>query len=212
MELPVYDFRHPPMLVLIPCKGFEAGKSRLSACLGGQSRRDLCRQMLSHTLEYAAGAVGAGNIRVLTSDTEAVMLARNYSIAAIPDAGGGLNRTLEATRTALLAEGSMDGGLLVLPVDLPFACAAAIREALTREGDVVIAADQCRSGTNLLLLRAAALQCFAFRYGRDSYARHLQQARNNSLSVCELNDWRLAFDVDDAQQYAAWRSVAPVPS
>jgi 2-phospho-L-lactate/phosphoenolpyruvate guanylyltransferase len=164
--------------------------------------------MLTHTLEYAAGAVATDNIRVLTSDAEAAMIARNYSIAAIPDAGAGLNRALEGARAALLATGAIDGGLLVLPIDLPFACAAAIREACAREDDVVIAADQCGSGTNLLLLRAAALQRFVFRYGRDSYTRHLQQARNSNLTVCELNDWRLAFDIDDAQHYAAWRERA----
>ncbi len=177
-------------------------------CLDGPARRDLCRQMLRHTLEYAASAVATDNVRVLTSDTEAAMIAHNYSIAAIADAGGGLNRALEAARAALLAAGSVDDGLLVLPIDLPFACAAAIREADAHAADVVIAADQCRSGTNLLLLRAAALRRFAFRYGKDSYVRHLQQARNNNLSVRELNDWRLAFDVDDAQQYAAWRERA----
>jgi 2-phospho-L-lactate/phosphoenolpyruvate guanylyltransferase len=200
------------MRVLIPCKSLQTGKSRLSVCLDGPARRDLCRQMLRHTFEYAVGAVAADNIRVLTSDTEAAMIARNYSIAAIADAGGGLNRALESARAALLAAGSIDGGLLVLPIDLPFACAAAIREAGAQAADVVIAADQCRSGTNLLLLRGAALRCFAFRYGKDSYARHLQQARNSNLSVCEFDDWRLAFDVDNAQQYAAWRSAAPVPS
>ncbi|MGB6534745.1 MAG: 2-phospho-L-lactate guanylyltransferase [Xanthobacteraceae bacterium] len=200
------------MYVLIPCKSFQSGKSRLSACLGEQPRRELCRDMLRHTLEYAAGAVAADNIRLLSSDTEAAAIARTYSIAAIADAGSGLNQALEAGRAALLAKGSIDDELLVLPIDLPFACAAAVREAHVREGEVVIAADQRRSGTNLLLLRAAALRHFAFRYGTDSYARHLQQARDNDFSVCELDDWRLAFDIDDAQQYAAWRSIAPAQS
>ncbi len=128
------------------------------------------------------------------------------------DPGGGLNSALEATRAALLAAGSLDDALLIMPIDLPFASADAIAAAQSRVCDVVIAADQSGGGTNLLLLRGSALRRFAFRNGAGSYAAHLAQARGNGLSVCELSDWRLAFDVDDATQYTAWRSRTEVRS
>lgn len=200
------------MHIVIPCKSLQMGKSRLSACLDGRARRDLCRQLLTRTLECAVGVADPGKVRVLTSDAAVAAIAQLYSIAAMADPGGGLNSALEAARAALIAAGSLDDALLIMPIDLPFASADAIAAAQSRAGEVVIAADQSGSGTNLLLLRGSALRRFGFRYGVGSYAAHLAQARDNGLAICELNDWRLAFDVDDATQYAAWRSQSEARS
>jgi 2-phospho-L-lactate/phosphoenolpyruvate guanylyltransferase len=200
------------MHIVIPCKSLQTGKSRLSACLNGPARRNLCRQMLTRTLECAVGAADPSKIRVLTSDAAAAAVAQFYLVTVMADLGGGLNSALEVARAALIAAGSLDDALLIMPIDLPFASTDSIAAAQSRGGDVVIAADQSGSGTNLLLLRGSALRRFGFRYGVGSYAAHLAQARDNGLAICELNDWRLAFDVDDATQYSAWRSQSGVRS
>jgi 2-phospho-L-lactate/phosphoenolpyruvate guanylyltransferase len=194
------------MHIVIPCKSLQLGKSRLAACLDQRARRDLCRQLLTQTLECAVDVVAPAHVRVLTADEGVAAIAQLYSVAVTPDPGGGLNAALKAARAALPVARSLDVAMLVMPIDLPFASPAAIRDARSRAGDVVIAADQGGMGTNLLLLRGAALRRFAFCYGTGSYARHLAQARSNGFSVYELSDWRLAFDIDDATQYAAWRS------
>jgi 2-phospho-L-lactate guanylyltransferase (CobY/MobA/RfbA family) len=61
-------------------------------------------------------------------------------------------------------------------------------------------------------MRSDAMMRFIFRHGPDSYALRLQQARKNGLTTSRVNDCRLAFDVDEPAQYAAWRSRTAVPS
>ena len=194
------------MHIVIPCKSLHMGKSRLSGCLDGRARRELCRKMLEQTLECAIGVVAPNQILLLTSDSDAATIARHHSIATVPDLGNGLNSALEGARTALLASKAFEDALLILPIDLPFASPAAIRGALAHAGEVIIAADQCGSGTNLLVLRGAAAPRFAFCYGAGSYALHLDQAHSIGFNVQELHDRRLAFDIDNAAQYATWRS------
>lgn len=194
------------MQIVIPCKSLQGGKSRLSSCLAARPRHDLCCQMLAQTLECALSVAAATNITVLTSDAEAAAIAGRYSAAVTPDPGMGLNAALEVARNAFIECRRADDSLLILPIDLPFATPSAIDEAHERRGDVVIASDQAGSGTNVLLLRGGAVARFGFRYGPDSYALHLRQARDNGLTICQVDDCRLAFDIDEPEQYAAWRS------
>jgi 2-phospho-L-lactate guanylyltransferase len=192
--------------ILIPCKHLRTGKSRLSGCLDGHARRELCAQLLTRTLQHAASVAAAAQVRVVTADPEAAAIARRHAIGHIFDHGGGLNSALDGARDAVLDETSAEDGLLILPIDLPFASPAALSKALSSTGDVVIAPDESETGTNLLLLRAASLRVFRFAYGPDSYSAHLTAARSLGLSVAVLKDQRLGFDVDSSAQYAKWVS------
>lgn len=162
--------------------------------------------MLTQTLECAVKVAAATKISVLTSDAEAVAIADRYSTSTMPDRGNGLNAALEDAREAFLQFRRAEDSLLILPIDLPFATASAIDAAHERRGDVVIASDRSGKGTNLLLLRDNATRHFGFRYGTDSYALHLRQASDHGLTIIQVTDWRLAFDIDEPEHYAAWRS------
>lgn len=193
------------MQILIPCKGLHLGKSRLAACLDEAERRELCRVLLTQTLQCALGVVESRWIHLLTPDPAAAALAERYAVGTIFDANDGLNGALEAARNLLLAGGGEEP-LLIMPIDLPFASPDALTAAQRQTGDIVIATDQDGSGTNLLMLRGRSRFQFGFCYGTRSYAAHLAQARALGLTVSELSDWRLAFDLDDAAQYAQWRA------
>jgi 2-phospho-L-lactate guanylyltransferase (CobY/MobA/RfbA family) len=75
---------------------------------------------------------------------------------------------------------------------------------VARSEDLVIAPDEAGTGTNALLLRTAALRRLSFAYGKGSFSTHVTAAREFSLSVGILNHWRLAFDLDEPQQYLRW--------
>ncbi len=192
------------MYILIPCKGLASGKTRLSSCLTPVARRDFCTRLLTHTLEAALGVVTAGQIRLVTSDRDAIAVAQAHSVASLPDTGAGLNVALEAARTKLRDAASI-GGIVILPIDLPEVTASAIRKALLRKEEMAIAADRRGSGTNLLLLRGQGLMQLRFSYGSSSYAAHLTQARERNFTFAELHDERLAFDIDEPDDYAIWR-------
>lgn len=199
------------MQILVPCKGLYLGKSRLAACLDEPERRELCGRLLTQTLQRALRVVEPRQIHLLTPDPAAAALAGQHSVGTIFDTKSGLNGAIEAARNTLLAAGGEET-LLIMPIDLPFASPDALTAAQLQTGDVVIAADQGGSGTNLLMLRGRSRRQFGFRYGTGSYAAHLAQARALGLTVSEMTDWRLAFDLDDAAQYAEWRAKAAVCS
>jgi hypothetical protein len=58
------------MIILIPCKGLDQGKSRLSAALDAHARRALCEFFLCRTLAIARTLTGPDCIRVLSPRSE----------------------------------------------------------------------------------------------------------------------------------------------
>ena len=62
-------------LILIPCKAFAAGKSRLSSVLSPERRDRLCRSFLATTVHLAADLVAKEHIHVVGSDSEVAALA-----------------------------------------------------------------------------------------------------------------------------------------
>jgi len=192
------------MIILIPCKRLSAGKSRLSPCLNDKERQTLCESLLARTVELAAGFVGPDLIRVITADPDAIAIATRYLVSTIPDPTSELNSALEHARSRLALEGLSNRSLMVLPIDLPFATRASLTAAGDNPADIVIAADESGTGTNLLLLRGGAWE-FPFRFGPDSYSQHVSQAQLSGLTFVSLADWRLARDIDSPDQYFAWR-------
>lgn len=193
--------------ILIPCKGLRDGKSRLSACLGAAARYDLCKRLLERTLHCASDVLPAGQIWLVTTDPEAMALARRHAIGTIIDPGLGLNAALEHARDHLLADLPPAGpDLLVLPIDLPFVTSQCIADVLARAGDCAIAPDEAGTGTNLLYVRSAAPHAVPFAFGGGSYAAHLAFAQSHALTVSTFQDWRLAFDLDNPADYESWRT------
>lgn len=193
------------MHILIPCKSFDTGKSRLSACLDTFARREVCRELFIRTLDHATAVAAPDRISVVTADPEAMAIARRYSIAHIPERDKGLNAALNDARNVLLADVEPDGALLILPIDLPFASPNAISRISACPGNVILALDEAGTGTNVLLLRSLALRRFRFAFGPGSCVAHVAGAQACGLTIETLRDWRLAIDIDEPSQYAAWR-------
>jgi 2-phospho-L-lactate guanylyltransferase (CobY/MobA/RfbA family) len=94
--------------------------------------------------------------------------------------------------------------LLILPCDLPLLDAAALSGmlALYRDGvDRVIAPDRAGSGTNALLVDAAARD---FAFGENSFARHMQLAASSNLHAVTYSHPAMAFDLDTVPDYLSW--------
>lgn len=190
------------MFVVIPCKEFNAGKSRLSSCLDTESRRCLCERFLINSLELAAALVSLDRIRVVASDGDAVAIAARRGISAFPDSGRGLNAALDDARTQLEKHEDVVA-LMVLPVDLPFATPDALAKAAACPADVVVAPDEKGTGTNLLVLGPKAAR-LPFSFGDNSFILHSAAATAAALSLAVVRDWRIARDIDEPPQFAAW--------
>lgn len=188
---------------LVPCKRFEAAKQRLRPVLSESARRQLLAAMLHDVLSALGAARSVSAIAVVTSDREAASIARSYDAVVLADPlQGGLCGAIGAAVHALSARGVED--VLIVPSDLPAvrsqeidALAAALPRA--RPG-VVIAPDRALRGTNALL--AAPARAMKFRFGLDSFRRHLAVAREQGLIARRFRAQGLALDIDTADELA----------
>lgn len=179
--------------IVIPCKGFAAGKSRLAPALAPDARAWLCETLLSRTLAAALAFAGrGGRVAVVSPDRAALDLASSLGALAIEDHGQGLNPSLA------LANRDLAGGasLIVLPIDLPRIVPDALEALVACEREVVLAPDLALTGTNALGLGTAARTSFPFAFGEASFATHGALARERSFTVRTVADARLGFDLD----------------
>ena len=195
------------MLILIPCKNLDEGKSRLTPHLDAPSRRALCELLLRRTLALATSVIPPGQVRLVSADPRAAAIATDHGASSLPDSGTDLNAALAGARRLLLSDRSFEPDVLVLPIDLPFATAIAIDAVMAPPADAVVVPDREGRGTNILLLRYQAFRQFPFAFGGNSFARHCAAIRSAGHAMQIVRDDLLAFDVDRPQDYLEWKEA-----
>lgn len=200
------------LYALVPHRGVNAGKSRLASVLDDLARARLNRWLLARTLSIVGAWLGDAQRCVVISPCEVTLaLARKAGAIALPEstAPGGLNAAL--AQAAAHAAGLGAQRLLILPCDLPRLDVAALQalEAVPAAGnDVVIAPDRHYEGTNAMLVDAT-VRLFAF--GAGSYARHVVHGDVRGARTTACVQATLAFDLDTAEDLAAWVESGEVP-
>ncbi|MGP9812731.1 2-phospho-L-lactate guanylyltransferase [Rhodopseudomonas sp. NSM] len=190
--------------VLIPCKPFELGKSRLAGALDAVGRKWLCERMLRQTLAAAVAAFGAEYVSVVSAAAQVRRMAASFAAATIDDSAGDLNAALAAARDRLLSRTDAPARLMILPIDLPYVEAETLRGIATAEAPVVIVPDRKFDGTNLLCIDRAIAEAFRFGYGPGSFQRHFKAGQTQGTTPAVVIDQRLAFDLDEPDDYRRW--------
>lgn len=184
---------------IVPVKPLDRAKSRLAGVLSRDERATLSQQLLTNTLKTLGQVPGVEQTLVVSRDSSALALARDYGARTMTERGGPqLNRAL--VRATLLARGYNVSAVLVLPADLPLVTSQDIERILALGVDppvVVIAPDRRRSGTNALLSAPPGL--IEYDFGADSFDRHVAHAREAGarLEICELPSLGLDLDVPE---------------
>jgi 2-phospho-L-lactate/phosphoenolpyruvate guanylyltransferase len=200
---------------LIPMKRFEDAKSRLRGQLPDAARGALAQAMFERVLGAAQACSALDGIVVLTNDDEVARLAQRAEAHVLRDRAlpkPGLGGLLDDALTRLPALGATRA--IVLMADLPYLEAldiACLVEAL-EQSDMAIVADARGTCTNAL---AAHLPMqFATAFGDpQSYLLHTQSARAHGLRLAQLQNARIAHDVDtrdDLPRDAAWAGGFPL--
>jgi 2-phospho-L-lactate/phosphoenolpyruvate guanylyltransferase len=180
--------KEPWVEALVPVKGFAVAKERLSALLSPAERSELARAMLSDVIEALESAPEIAQVWVISPDSAVRELAGRASANALAEPGGcsGLNQALEAGRRMVMQACDADHALLVVPMDVPRANAAAISEFVSSPARPLVRL--CPSddgGTNALLQFPPDAIPFAF--GINSAMLHEQEALERGLP-CERRD------------------------
>lgn len=183
-------------MILIPVKNLSAAKQRLAGVLDQPARTELAQAMLHDVVATVAAWPRRPACALVTSDSFALDLARQYHFEIIPDpANPGETGAIEMATCFCLLRGI--DSTLVIPADIPLIQASELDQILAHapdEGSVLVPAADGR-GTNAAFRRPANL--FPLRFGNDSFKPHLAAAQATGRPCVVLQLPGIALDVDD---------------
>jgi 2-phospho-L-lactate guanylyltransferase len=179
---------------VVPVKRFDRAKQRLSEVLDGVGRAALAAAMLGDVLEQLSETAGLTGVLVVTSDTEAIVIAGGFGAAVLNDpADSGVNDAVAYGVSRLRPLGASSA--LIAPSDIPFVTSAELSSVLAalEQTSVVLTPALRDGGTNILGLSPPDVIAPAF--GPESLARHLAAARDLRPTVISLEGAGRDIDV-----------------
>ncbi len=181
---------------VVPVKPFHLGKSRLRKVLSDEQRASLNHRLFLHTLETLCQVNEIDRVLVVSHDAEVSTIARQRGVLFVQEWDGyNLNRALaQATQTAV--QSGCDR-LLIMPADIPLFSVYEIKELIEKSVDppvVVISPDRRLEGTNALCVSPPHVINYAF--GRQSFSKHCENARNSRARLEILKLPGLSIDID----------------
>ncbi len=182
--------------VIIPVKPLKLAKSRLSGVLQPAQRERFAESMLRHVLRVVQAAPEVTGTLVISRDTRALAIAREYGARTVQESGAPeLNAAL--LRATKIIESWRADAILILPADLPLISTADVTGIIRMGVDypsVVLATDRNKDGTNALLVRPPGLISYA--YGTGSFRKHGVLARDAGAQVSVYESDNLLHDID----------------
>jgi len=171
---------------LIPVKGFNFAKERLSSVLKSSNRSDLAKHLAAGVIKSCSEMA----VWVVCEDDDVECWARDLGANTLRSPQKGLNEAVTFGFDSLKSQGIdrilISHGDLVHPEGLP---------SLMTKAEIVIVPDTKLDGTNVLVLPTAI--DFSFCYGPHSYEKHLELAQRTEASISVVKDSKFSFDLDD---------------
>lgn len=184
---------------IVPVKPLRRGKSRLAGVLSEEERTFLNYTMLANTLKALSGAEEVDQVLVISRDSGALAMARDFKAKTVQEDGSS-NLNTALSRATVVAQMYGAQSVLVLPDDLPLIDASAVKTLIhmaNKPPVMVIAPDRRRDGTNGLLVSPS--NWFKFQFGPGSFYRHVEQAQQHRVrvEVCDLPAMALDLDLPE---------------
>ncbi|HEV3510547.1 MAG TPA: 2-phospho-L-lactate guanylyltransferase [Candidatus Sulfotelmatobacter sp.] len=183
-------------MILVPIKDTATAKQRLAGALDQASRTELARAMLHDVLSALHNWEKRPAVGIVTGDSYANRLAREYGFEVIPDCDNPGETGAIEMATRVCVERGVEF-TLVIPADIPLIQAWELEEIMRQapaEGSVLVPAGDGR-GTNAALRRPADL--FPLRFGNDSFRPHHAAAQATGKPCIVLQLPGIAVDVDN---------------
>jgi 2-phospho-L-lactate/phosphoenolpyruvate guanylyltransferase len=186
---------------IVPVGALASAKTRLAETLDAEERQDLVVDLLARTVTAALAVDALDDVLVISPDRDVLQPAAELGARTLRQRTRGLNAGLREAREDVVAGGAT--AILVLPIDLPFVTADAVRRVIAAlpaapARAVVLVPDRHGAGTNALALRPPDVIEFAF--GKGSRADHRAAAEAAGAVYREL-DGPLAVDLDTPEDY-----------
>jgi 2-phospho-L-lactate/phosphoenolpyruvate guanylyltransferase len=178
------------------------GKTRLADALPFKDRISLNNKMFRHVFSTLLELFPTERIVLVSRSEELVEEAHVAGAVTVAERGADLNEALSQGAKVAVDRGA--SAVLTLSTDLPYLEPADLAAMLEAPGDVVIATDRERQGTNALLLRRPF--AIPYRYGLGSLTAHRAEAEAAGLAVTVIHRPGLARDIDTPADLAELRS------
>ncbi len=193
------------IVAVVPMKPLSRSKTRLASVLSERERADLSLAMFSKVVSAAHEALGS--VWVVGGDEAVKQAAHGLGAKWLEDPGNDLNESLSFAFNKACRVGK---AAIYLPADLPFVTAADIEEIVqTSVGGETLALSPAQQdgGTNAMLIP----KCLRFPplLGKDSYARHKQQAASLGIPYTVCLSEGLALDLDTPDDLALCDRLQP---
>ena len=187
------------IVALIPVKELARGKQRLKSLLTSEERHLLSKTMLEDVLSVVTRSPRFDRTLVITSDSEAATLGRQYNAGVIKEARQ-VRQSQSVEAAAAICRQMGAEAMLTLPLDVPQVTTDDLIR-IVEQGNaaprIVLVPSRDRLGTNALLARPP--DAIPFCFGYDSFRAHQREAEARDLAceVCELPN--LALDIDEVE-------------
>ncbi|MEP7290040.1 MAG: 2-phospho-L-lactate guanylyltransferase [Chloroflexota bacterium] len=192
---------------IIPVKPFNRAKSRLAKALTPEQRQTLAEKMFRHSIEVLTSVPKIAGVMVISRDTKALGIARDYQVQTVQEAGTPeLNAALLRGSQAAMSQGA--DGVLVLPADLPLVNVTDIEQILHLgrfNASVVLVPDRNTDGTNALLVNPPGFIPFSF--GEGSFRRHTQLAEEANARIKVYRSETMGLDIDTPDDLALYKEI-----
>ncbi|MGH9513579.1 MAG: 2-phospho-L-lactate guanylyltransferase [Terriglobales bacterium] len=182
-------------MILIPVKNLSHAKQRLAPLLDQRARTELAQAMLTDVLDAVCSVPNRPPVSVVTNDSFALGLARDFDCEVISDIGA-QNETEAIEMATRSCEERGIAFTLVIPADIPLVTAAELELVLRsapKEGSVLVPSSDKR-GTNAAYRSPCGL--FPLRFGDDSFKPHLAAAEATGKPCVVLPLNAIGLDVD----------------
>lgn len=179
--------------VVIAVRGGPVAKSRCGDAAGyGQ----LVEAMLADMFDAISQAGSVTAVHVVTPTPAVAELSRQRGARVIlEEAASGLNEAFALAQRAIVGEAPAET-VVYLPGDLPLLKATDLERAIASHsmGAAVISPATADGGTGAIVLTAS--DRFPFRFGADSFRKHIAAAHEAGLQPRVLTAETLGFDLD----------------
>ena len=182
---------------LVPIKGFDRGKSRLSEVLAPSERADLARSLFEHVVQVLRTSPYIDAVAAVSDSARARELAERLGVLALSDAdeSRGLAEVVDGALQNLEKRGATS--VLICMSDLPDLSAQDIARVAQQldESAVVLVPDLAQQGTNVIAVKPPTVLPSCLGHD-DSLRRHRAGARRLGLTVSIQVSSGIGFDVD----------------
>ena len=186
------------MWALVPFKGAEGAKRRLSPFLSELERSELTIAMVRDVLAALAGLKTLSGVLLVSRSPAASRLAKEFGVEVYKETSSDLTGAVTQASGFVANRG---GGTMIVHGDVPLATTEEFAQVLAGHNKVTIAPDQYDSGTNCIV--STPPNAFTYQFDGKSFGPHQNLARKAGFKPRIVRLPGLGLDIDTLDELRA---------